>query len=217
MRSPCAGRISQKFSWYHTALDIVNTYRTPIVAPEAGTVSYVGQMGWGTANAGNVVQIGNPNGNGHRLCHLDSFIVRVGQSVREGQVVGYMGYTGFTIPAGIRGTHLHWIMFRGGKRVNPLNYVSVPPVSAPVKPTSKMPPIGAWVHVSINRTTFRAGTTKVAGILKPGPGGSNYLVRGYDPKYPNRILVNTASGGGNGVALALYYTNGTRIEGWTVK
>jgi murein DD-endopeptidase MepM/ murein hydrolase activator NlpD len=166
-------------------------------------------MGSGLSNAGLVVQIGNPAGNAHRLCHLDSYIVKSGQSVSEGQVVGYMGYTGYTIPAGIGGTHLHWIMFRAGKRVNPQNYVSVPTGPAPIP--SKMPAVGQVVKFSVPRTAFVAGTTTVKGTLAP----DNRIVRGYDPKYPNRILVNSASVG-NGVAVALFYTNGTKIEGWTV-
>jgi hypothetical protein len=168
MTSPTWGRISRGFSWYHTALDIVNTYRTPIKAPEAGVVTWVGQMGSGLSNAGNVVQIGNPAGNAHRLCHLDSYIVKSGQSVSEGQVVGYMGYTGFTNPTGIGGTHLHWIMFRAGKRVNPLNYVSVPTGSAPIP--AKMPAVGQVVKFTVPRTAFVAGTTTVVFLRVQGTG-----------------------------------------------
>jgi len=215
MTSPTWGRVSRGYSWYHTAVDIVNAYRTPIKAPEAGKVTFVGQMGSGTSNAGLVVQIGDPNGNAHRLCHLDSFIVKTGQSVTQGQIVGYMGYTGFTIPKGIGGTHLHWIVFRGGKRVNPLNYVSIPTGPDPIP--SKMPAVGSVVVLSkgVNRGTFKAGTTIVAGTIKPTDNTTfRYTVRGYDPRYPNRILINSASAGGNGVALALYYTSGAKIDGW---
>jgi hypothetical protein len=217
MTSPTWGRISQGFSLLHTAVDIVNAYRTPIKAPEAGKVTYVGQMGSGLSNAGLVVQIGDPRGNAHRLCHLDSFIVRAGQTVTEGQVVGYMGYTGFTIPAGIGGTHLHWVMFRNGRRVNPLNFVTVPSGPAPIP--AKMPAVGQWINITkgTTRTTFVAGTATVAGRIVATDNAFNYLVRGYDPKFPNRILINSASGGGNGVSLALYYHSGARIEGWTIK
>jgi hypothetical protein len=217
MTSPTWGRISQRFHWYHTALDIVNTYRTPIKAPESGKVTFVGQMGSGTANAGLVVQIGNPAGNAHRLCHLDSYIVKVGQTVTEGQIVGYMGYTGFTIPTGIGGTHLHWIVFRNGKRTDPLQFVSVPTGPAPIP--AKMPAVGQTINITkgTTRTTFRAGTTTVAGQIVATDTLFNYTVRGYDPRYPNRVLINSKSGGGDGVALALYYTNGEKISGWTIK
>ncbi len=77
------------------------------------------------------------------------------------------------------------------------------------KPASKMPTVGSTVKFTVPRTAFVAGTTNVKGTLAP----DNRIVRGYDPKYPNRILVNSASVG-NGVAVALYYTNGTKIDGW---
>jgi len=215
MTAPATGRISRGFSWAHQALDIVNAYRTPIKALEAGLVSYVGQMGSGFSNAGNVVQIGNPEGNGHRLCHLDSFIVKKGQAVVEGQVVGYMGFTGFTIPRGIGGTHLHLIIFRAGKRVDPANYINVNPGIAPVP--SRMPAVGSVIRLTagINRTTFRAGTTTEAGTIRPTDGTFKYTVYGYDPRFSNRILINSRSAGGNGVALALFYTDGAIIKGWT--
>lgn len=219
MKSPTWGRVSRGFHWYHKAVDIVAPFRTPIYAPEAGTVTYVGQMGSGTSNAGLVVQIGNPSGNAHRLCHLDGYVVKKNDKVKEGQLVGYMGYTGFVLPPGKLGTHLHWIMFRGGKRVDPRNYVSIPS-SPPSVPSAKMPRIGQSIVLTkgVNRTTFRAGTTKVAGVIKPTDSTTFvYLVRGYDPKYSNRILINSKSAGGNGVALALYYTNGVKIEGWKLK
>jgi murein DD-endopeptidase MepM/ murein hydrolase activator NlpD len=152
MKSPTYGRISQGFWTLHKALDIVNALGTPIVAPVAGKVTHVGQMGKLTANAGIVVQIGNPTGDAHRLCHLNSAIVKVGQTVKEGQLVGYMGYTGFTIPKGIKGTHLHWIMFKGGVRVDPRKYVTVPatkPVVAPKPPT-------AIYHVVVKGNTMSA-------------------------------------------------------------
>jgi hypothetical protein len=222
MKSPTYGRVSQGFHWWHKAVDIVNKLNTPIVAPVTERVSYVGQMGSGVNNAGLVVQIGDTN-NGHRLCHLNKYIVKVGQTVKEGQVVGYMGHTGFTIPAGVGGTHLHWIMFKNGGRVDPRNYVKIPataPVAPkpPAKPKYNMPKIGSNIRLTPvqTRTTFRAGTTKVAGRIHVKNNTYVYRVRGYDKKYPNRIIINTASGGGNGVALALYYTNGKNIGGWKV-
>lgn len=82
------------------------------------------------------------------------------------------------------------------------------------KPVLKMPAVGSTITLNaVSRTTFKAGTTKVAGTIR-NPKNWVYTVRGYDPVYANRIIINTASGGGTGVALALYLTNGKRIEGW---
>ena len=85
------------------------------------------------------------------------------------------------------------------------------------KPSTQMPAVGSSIRLlpGINRTTYRAGTTKIAGEIRPTDNSFIYQVRGYDPVYGGRILINSASAGGNGVALALYYTNGNKIEGWT--
>ena len=84
------------------------------------------------------------------------------------------------------------------------------------KPVLRMPPVGGRIKLAKGdvRTTFRAGTTKVAGRIRVLDNTYIYTVRGYDPVYANRIIINSRSAGGNGVALALYYTNGKVINGW---
>lgn len=84
------------------------------------------------------------------------------------------------------------------------------------EPKPAMPPVGSLIHLlpQDTRTTFRAGTTTQAGSIKVTDNTFKYVVRGYDPNYPGRILINSASAGGNGVALALYYTDGRKIEKW---
>lgn len=99
------------------------------------------------------------------------------------------------------------VQYRGwSDAVNGVKVIQyVPPTVAP----NRMPPVGSRIRFTNPRTAFVAGTTKVKGTLPP----DTRIVRGYDPKYPNRILVNSASVG-NGVAVALYYTNNVRIPGW---
>lgn len=77
------------------------------------------------------------------------------------------------------------------------------------KPALRMPAVGSSVKFTVPRTAFVAGTTNPRGTLVP----DTRIVRGYDPKYPNRILVNSASVG-NGVAVALYDFAGVKIDGW---
>lgn len=83
-------------------------------------------------------------------------------------------------------------------------------------PTYKMPPVGSKIKLTKGtiRNTFKAGTTTVAGTIRVTDNSFIYNVLGYDPKYPNRIIINSKSAGGNGVALALYYTSGAKIDGW---
>jgi hypothetical protein len=108
--------------------------------------------------------------------------------------------------------YLGWGESINGVRV--INYVA-----SPTPAPSTMPAPGSRIKLSngTRRTTFRAGTQTQAGILKVTDETFIYTVRDYDPKYPNRILINSRSAGGDGVALALFYTNGARIEGWQVK
>lgn len=82
----------------------------------------------------------------------------------------------------------------------------------------QMPPVGSKIQLIPvdTRTTFRAGTTTQAGTIHVSDNSFIYTVRGYDSKYPGRIIINSASAGGDGVALALYYTSGALIPGWKV-
>lgn len=83
-------------------------------------------------------------------------------------------------------------------------------------PVLNMPPIGSTIQLLPidTRSTFKAGTTIKAGTLNVTNNTFYYVVRGYDPKYPNRVLINSSTAGGNSVALALYFTNGAIVPKW---
>ena len=103
-----------------------------------------------------------------------------------------------------------------GESVNGVSVIQYVPDPAPAPPVSKMPPVGSRIQLFApqTRTTWKAGTTQKAGEIRVTDNTFVYTVRGYDPRYTGRILINTKSGGGDGVALALYYVNGSLIEGW---
>ena len=65
---------------------------------------------------GNAVRLNHEGGLQTRYCHMSRVAVRRGQSVRRGQVIGYVGSTGLST-----GPHLHYEMYRGGRAVNPRN------------------------------------------------------------------------------------------------
>lgn len=198
MRSPAAGRVSYGFHRVvHEAVDIVNEFNSPIAAPISGKVVFVGNKGWGIANAGLVVEIEQGN-QLHRLCHLNTASVKKGDLVSEGQEVARMGYSGFTIPAGIRGTHLHWIMFLNGKRVDPRNYVAIPPSGTTVIPSHRYGHlVGRDIKLEPKNGTWNfyvRDTDKVAVKIKDA-NDLIYLVRGVS-KRANRVVVFSKSGGG---------------------
>lgn len=228
MRSPTGGRVSQGFISAHQAVDIVDaprgqaakSFRAPIAAPISGRVVFVGQKGSGKNDAGLVVEIEGGD-QFHRLCHLDQAAVKAGQSVTEGQLVGYMGHTGYTIPSDINGTHLHWIMMVNGRRVDGRKYVSIPASGSTVVEAHRYtylisrtiqlkPKNGSW-------RVYKAGTNDVVGDVMKVPGADGaYIVRGVDSKKPNRVLINSAALGQN-LSLPLATAAGAEYSGeWNV-
>jgi len=101
----------------HSGLDFRASYGTPIVAVTDGRVSGAGRMG----GCGNAVRLDHGGGLQTRYCHMSRMAVRSGQSVRRGQVIGYVGSTGLST-----GAHLHYEMYRSGRAVDPasVNFVT---------------------------------------------------------------------------------------------
>lgn len=74
-----------------------------------------------SSNPGNMVKIEHSNGYVTRYLHLSygSVCVKVGDYVKKGQVIGYMGNTGYSF-----GGHLHFDLWKNGSRINPYNYLN---------------------------------------------------------------------------------------------
>ena len=111
----------------HAAVDIVGDGYTldNIVAHSDGTVIQVindctGNTPNDSNNPGNMVKIDHDNGYYTRYLHLAHGTVNVsmGQRVSKGQVLGYMGNTGYSF-----GGHLHFEVWRGSSRIDPTVYL----------------------------------------------------------------------------------------------
>ena len=90
----------------HTGLDISADRGTPVHATADGTVESAGYDG----GYGNCILIDHGFGIGTRYGHLSGYAISVGQTVKRGQVIGYVGSTGHTT-----GPHLHYeILLNGG-------------------------------------------------------------------------------------------------------
>ncbi len=99
----------------HPGIDIAADYGTPVKASAAGVVQ---QAGW-NGGYGRFVSI--DHGTGLTTCygHMSAIAVAPGQQVARGQVIGYVGSSGYST-----GPHLHFEMREGGGTVNPLQYAS---------------------------------------------------------------------------------------------
>jgi murein DD-endopeptidase MepM/ murein hydrolase activator NlpD len=106
---------------YHNGIDIAAPLGTRIVAAAAGTVVLAG---WVNNGGGYQVWISVGNGLYTGYHHMASVAVRVGQSVRRGQMIGRVGMTG-----NATGPHCHFMVTRGrywtgtGTALDPLRYV----------------------------------------------------------------------------------------------
>jgi murein DD-endopeptidase MepM/ murein hydrolase activator NlpD len=111
---PTSGHISQKFYWYHQAVDIANPSNPDIVASQGGTVT---TAGWNAGGYGNYVVINHGNGYQTLYAHMvtNSVVVKAGQKVNQGQKIGVMGSTGRST-----GTHLHFEVIGPNGKLNPL-------------------------------------------------------------------------------------------------
>ena len=83
----------------HAGADISAPSGTPIHAVENGTVI---QAGW-NGGYGNFTTIAHGNGLTSSYAHQTSYAVGVGDQVKRGQVIGYVGTTGLST-----GPHLHF-------------------------------------------------------------------------------------------------------------
>lgn len=118
---PTTGVVSSPYGlrWggtdFHPGMDIANDMGTPIVATADGVVEYAG---WNSGGYGNMVDINHGNGIMTRYGHASQVVVSTGQQVKRGQLIAYMGSTGFST-----GPHVHYEVHINGNRVNPISYL----------------------------------------------------------------------------------------------
>jgi len=98
----------------HRGMDIANHTNTPIVATADGRVSLISTA----SELGKCIMIDHGYGYKTRFGHLNQILVKNGQRVKRGDVIGLMGSTGYST-----GPHLHYEVFRNGKFLNPTEYI----------------------------------------------------------------------------------------------
>ena len=124
---PCSTRITSRFgnrsdpftgeTRYHSGIDIdgYGNDGAPVVASDGGTVVTASY----NDGYGNYVIIDHGNGYQTLYAHMSGLAVGAGQTVSQGQTVGYLGATGRAT-----GTHCHFEVFINGERTDPAQFFS---------------------------------------------------------------------------------------------
>lgn len=99
---------------FHRGLDIAAPWKTAIIAPADGKVVFSGKNRY----LGNYVKIRHSSEYVTLYGHMASNVVKKGDRIERGDIIGYMGNTGRST-----GTHLHYTVLKDGHLVNPLNYI----------------------------------------------------------------------------------------------
>ena len=100
---------------FHTGIDLVAPFGSPVYAADDGIVALVGAT---SSGYGNYVVVAHSGGLDTLYGHLSASLVKVGQSVSQGQPVGLEGSTGNST-----GAHLHFELRINQKPVNPAPYL----------------------------------------------------------------------------------------------
>lgn len=117
LTSPFGMRLHPVLGTYrmHNGIDMACAQGTPIYATRAGKVTVASYQAGG---AGNYVSINHLDGFASIYMHMTHYVVSAGQTVSQGQLIGYVGSTGLST-----GPHLHFGISYAGTYVNPLAYI----------------------------------------------------------------------------------------------
>lgn len=126
LRMPVSGRVTSRFgSRFHPILGFARMHRgidlgapagSPIVAAAEGRVVSAGWAG----GYGRQVAIAHAGGIRTTYSHMSRIAARPGDTVRQGQVIGYVGSSGLST-----GPHLHYEVYKNGRPVNPTSVKAV--------------------------------------------------------------------------------------------
>ena len=122
LQRPVPGSVSSRFGLrrhpilgytrMHKGMDFRAGYGTPILAATDGRVSRAGWAG----GYGKQVRISHAGGLTTSYSHMSRIVAKPGDTVKQGQLIGYVGSTGLST-----GPHLHYELLRGGVPINPMS------------------------------------------------------------------------------------------------
>ncbi len=106
-----------KIKKLHTGLDFAAPRGTPIYATGSGTVKKA-QISYRKTGYGNQVEINHGFGYVTKYAHMQKIVVKKGQKVKRGDLIGYVGSTG-----GSTAPHCHYEIIKDGKKIDPIQYI----------------------------------------------------------------------------------------------
>ncbi|MBA3655498.1 MAG: M23 family metallopeptidase, partial [Actinobacteria bacterium] len=114
LRGPITSGFGRRWGRLHAGIDIAAPKGTPIRSAKSGTVAFSGWMG----GYGNATIVDHGGGLSTLYGHQSRRAASVGQTVKQGEVIGYVGSTGHST-----GNHLHFETRVGGTAQNPRNFL----------------------------------------------------------------------------------------------
>ncbi len=113
---PVAACITQIFWARHSGIDLAAPIGTPVYASDSGFAEIVG---WDNTGYGNMILLNHGNGFQTRYGHLSAFLIKAGQAVTRGQLIGRVGSTGHST-----GPHTHFEIIYQGVARNPSFFIA---------------------------------------------------------------------------------------------
>jgi murein DD-endopeptidase MepM/ murein hydrolase activator NlpD len=98
----------------HTGVDFAAPRGTPVYSTGDGIIKVVSNDSRGY---GKEIEVDHGYGYVTKYAHLDKFNVKIGQKVKRGELIGYIGSTGTSTAP-----HLHYEVIHNNQKVNPVHY-----------------------------------------------------------------------------------------------
>lgn len=145
---------------FHSGIDYVARYGTPIIAVADATVKYIGWQG----GYGNTVILQHDEHRETVYAHIARFAnIKQEQVVKQGEIIGYVGKTGVTT-----GTHLHY-EFRYDDEPRHPKELTFPPADQPLQTASNMDMIDFTQHTQAIVAQLQNASQGLAADFVPAP------------------------------------------------
>ena len=168
------GRLASRFGWrihpifhtrkLHTGVDLASPRGTPIYAAGDGVVE---KAGW-TSGYGNYTMIRHVNGYETGYGHQSKLLVKPGDKVRQGQLIGLVGSTGNST-----GNHLHFEIKINGNFVDPLSVKLPRDHSLPAQDNDAFRQTVTQISDLMKRDGEAMPPTQIAAAQPPAPPATN--------------------------------------------